>query len=1763
MGILQKFKKVLLTVIVMIFFIYSITGYAQGITSPDARGFEPIDVNGVVNLLSGDMSYSIPVLSIGGYPVSLSYHSGVTTDLDASWVGLGWYLTPGAINRSVQGIPDDWKSGVGINFTSYHTEQEYHSIGVSYGGFDGIVSSGTEFSWGEGKGLTVTMWDRFFDKAYVRDSRGRGDQVKTGYGINGGYSQNITKSTSVGLGASYNTHTGDTSYNINVGGKTDTGAAWSVGASFNDNGYTIGGSYAGYGGSYGQSSDSFSQGDYSIDTQSDSFGASAVLGVGVLGVAYTKKKVDIHLRKGQENREWGVLYGWDYNNLANIDIIADEQGSLNDYQNRQFGYDAYSTEIPQAEETFLADYSKLIEKPNFTFAGYDNYGVSAQGISGKITPRILDNISIFSKGVKTQNANGQDIHAFWHHGNVSDASQRHFGQSHNSVNTLNFYFDGHFSSKELVEPSTILGSGNNLSDHVTQGGLNLSNSYTDDNVSGRAKSPNFIETFTNNQITSNYATNVRGLIIPSNLNNTDRENDIHFSPNGIGAYKITSTDGKTYHYSLPVYHFERIQRNLIETSDAANVKENRQYTPFATHWLLTAVTGPDYIDFNNNNRVDEEDYGFWIEFEYGKWSDGFVWRSPYEDGVMDYYTNLKGEVETKDKGHYQFGRKQLYYLDKIKSKEHTAIFVKDIRYDAVGKNLGFWFNSNVTSSGYLSTTGENSGMNHTSNIHVRERSVNYAREYSLKLDKIIVLKTEDANYLVKNGSGSLGSGLSNYTRDSWHSPQWESPYFAEAYGSSYSYRIHNESLVFDVNDLSNTFISENALNVIDFSYNYDLAPNSPSSKGLPAGLTNVSHPYGKLTLNEIRMNGKGNSEIMPPYKFEYYLETMENLSLDGAHGNNTVPEFVDYKNSVIDNWGFLKGEEAGIPKIKAWNLKEITSPIGSTVEFDYEEDDYWTEAFSRRYWKEGLKFTFYNTNNLYCDQNGEIEIKIEKDNTLLGNNDFDFRDYFYSNEKFFIDVWYSKMRNYPGNGYRRAAIDILKQKAQILELSSDEMRIKVTARIRNCADGWEGVNNIFNTPIVKNDIEYSLGQNKNRYELAWVDENIANNDNAHSIIYNLLASKVPEDETGGGLRVKEIKVSDGNTSYRTQYDYSNPYEINNNNQPRSSGITSFAPVKGLKYVPYRSELTPPGVMYEYVTVKSTAEDGSYYTKNRYQHHVLKPVFNIFNPEITMETNEAQSPQEDKLFWAKVNEQDITNGKAKTVDIHVNTAILGQLKSMEVYNSKNHLMYKVSNEFTNGTNLGNEPDKGHIKESFNSMKTIFTTNSNGTAVLNSKKLLSVSSRTEYNNMLKKTVLIGGNNKFETEYSNPDPWLGSFRTSKTTQADGSSIYSERVPAYAKYPEMGSKVDNPSNKNMLTQEAMSITSWSYSGGASGGWKTLNANITTWNNSWNYRDYKGNEEQLNDVWRKHKSFVWKDDINVANGSYVTNVNKNNNYFDWTTGTPTNEKWNNVSETTRYTHWSSPIENKDINGNYVSSKMAENQTKVVASGNASYTELYASSAEYNIDGEYLDQDIQGANLRDESDAHTGQFSLRIGAGDKGFKTRMRSGEYAKDNYKISVWANSLRAATMMRLNINGKSIAFNGEIVQAGRWYQFNHYEFLDGSENTLYLTLSDRYKGIQINIDDFRIHPVYASINTYVYDQNTDELTYVLDANNMATKYVYDNAGRLCRLFKEVEADLPETDGGFKLINQYKYNYKNGASNDCSCCDDNKVKQVKTISK
>lgn len=75
---------------------------------PEMQSFQSLSSSNMVDLFTGDFSYTIPLLDVGGYPLNIHYRSGITMDQESSWVGLGWNINPGTISRNMRGLPDDF-----------------------------------------------------------------------------------------------------------------------------------------------------------------------------------------------------------------------------------------------------------------------------------------------------------------------------------------------------------------------------------------------------------------------------------------------------------------------------------------------------------------------------------------------------------------------------------------------------------------------------------------------------------------------------------------------------------------------------------------------------------------------------------------------------------------------------------------------------------------------------------------------------------------------------------------------------------------------------------------------------------------------------------------------------------------------------------------------------------------------------------------------------------------------------------------------------------------------------------------------------------------------------------------------------------------------------------------------------------------------------------------------------------------------------------------------------------------------------------------------------------------------------------------------------------------------------------------------------------------------------------------------------------------------------------------------------------------------
>ena len=102
-----------------------------GPSQPEFTTFTPVEASDMVDLFSGDFQYNIPLLDVEGYPINLSYATGMGMEDQASCVGFGWTLNAaGTINRMVRGIPDDF---AGDEIVSVTNMKPNWTIGVGRG----------------------------------------------------------------------------------------------------------------------------------------------------------------------------------------------------------------------------------------------------------------------------------------------------------------------------------------------------------------------------------------------------------------------------------------------------------------------------------------------------------------------------------------------------------------------------------------------------------------------------------------------------------------------------------------------------------------------------------------------------------------------------------------------------------------------------------------------------------------------------------------------------------------------------------------------------------------------------------------------------------------------------------------------------------------------------------------------------------------------------------------------------------------------------------------------------------------------------------------------------------------------------------------------------------------------------------------------------------------------------------------------------------------------------------------------------------------------------------------------------------------------------------------------------------------------------------------------------------------------------------------------------------------------------------------------
>lgn len=188
--------------------------------------------------------------------------------------------------------------------------------------------------------------------------------------------------------------------------------------------------------------------------------------------------------------------------------------------------------------------------------------------------------------------------------------------------------------------------------------------------------------------------NVDNLNILDKLNGLASEEEYYNSL--IGWIEVMNAEGLKYIFNLPVFAKETESLQLIGKGKIPPVKRGDDYNSFDNKernkvrikdefaypcaWLLTAIVGEDYIDFDDIPGPSDGDLGYWVKFKYTQTSENYRWRFPFTG--LNHNMNA---IEKADDDVYSMstGEKEIYVLAEIESSEYYSKYNYQKRYDGL------------------------------------------------------------------------------------------------------------------------------------------------------------------------------------------------------------------------------------------------------------------------------------------------------------------------------------------------------------------------------------------------------------------------------------------------------------------------------------------------------------------------------------------------------------------------------------------------------------------------------------------------------------------------------------------------------------------------------------------------------------------------------------------------------------------------------------------------------------------------------------------------------------------------------------------------------------------------------------------------------------------------------------------------------------------------------------------------------------------------
>lgn len=635
----------------------SLYALTSGPGSPEFSSFEPVATTNLVDPLSGNFTYNLPVIQIpgpdgGGYAMSLSYHSGTSSEEESSWVGHGWTLNPGAINTGVRGYPDEYNNAP---IDVYNKTRPNWTM-------SGAVKLNVE-AFSVGVGISD----------YVRYNNYQGVSRTSSIGLSKGFaSLSLNRSaTGVTFSAAINPYA--LLSNNGGGDKNKKKTKTKKKAEKNDADKNAKKKM-----SVKVNAKPRGLGSTSLNAAS-TFGLQTFTDVGQ-SVSLTKLKgMNVNLSYGLQVNPAVAPVGIEGGYIGSFSInhsIAHRILNASGYMNGSSAKSDYFTEKAQ-----------LFDRRDFfigiPFSTPDNHALSGEGLSGGFRafadgPRTFSNDENVKNRIKTYGVGIEGMIGT----NVGVGVNLSFGRSKSEMN----YFSG-------------TGSYSNLK-YRFYGDMGGKVNFANNNIANieLGANPNFPGVKRVSAAVRDEGKAFLDPAIDSKINTSS-----HIEKLSTGGYEIFNEAGIKYGYSQPV--MVRNTSNLsfgIDEND--NIEKNHlAYTttylsndykvdvckqdrvtgevralPHENISLLKVITTPDYIDLGTAG-VDDSDFGGWTSFEYhkkygeasekGKW---YRWRTPY-NGLF-YNKNSISDVKD-DAGFVTTGEKEVFFLKKVETKTHVAYFV--------------------------------------------------------------------------------------------------------------------------------------------------------------------------------------------------------------------------------------------------------------------------------------------------------------------------------------------------------------------------------------------------------------------------------------------------------------------------------------------------------------------------------------------------------------------------------------------------------------------------------------------------------------------------------------------------------------------------------------------------------------------------------------------------------------------------------------------------------------------------------------------------------------------------------------------------------------------------------------------------------------------------------------------------------------------------------------------------------------------------------